>query len=188
MPDFEELLRIAGTTWEQFHKPSRYPTTRNGFEYIAYSFGRASEELIERWKNTRSDVFEYPIAFLCRHRIELSLKSLWVTCRAIGFSVDGPDGVHTLPKLWHPVRDFCVAINVLQSSDEFLDGFDRFLEYLDGIDGNSTAFRYPLKGTFGIELAVDVEALERSIEASDVFFFGLNEMLAQYRDFLNDRQ
>lgn len=187
MADFQELLRPRGTAWEDFQKPTSYQYLRNGFGYLAYSFESAAEELMGRWRERRSDVLEFPLAFLCRHQIELELKALWIACADVGFSGGAPEGVHHLPELWSPVREFCESVGLIHPGDAFVQGFDQFLTYLDGIDRHSTTFRYPTRKTFKVEFAVDVEALWRSMEACQILFFGLNEMISQYRDHLDDK-
>jgi hypothetical protein len=100
---------------------------------------------------TEQDVLVYPIVFLYRHHIELSLKAL---LRGISYTIDHTLTAnekkhlndHKLDKLWQDIRPkisvMCEAAgwDCLPNSD--LEGVDSYIRQISALDPNSYTFRY----------------------------------------------
>lgn len=79
----------------------------------------------------------YPIFFLYRHAIELSLKR-------IIFGMEEPEGGHDLNKLWkraEPVINRLPKAGIRSNQDEAR----RFIAELSKLDSTSQTFRYPVE-------------------------------------------
>lgn len=178
--DFEEILtRGYGTKWEKFAHISDAPNFGNPFGLHAYQFRRAAEVLVEAWSNSRGHSLELPIAYTCRHYLELSLKSAWEACGRVGFDDSTIPATHDLLVLWKPLRDFCVAHAIFSEDDELVCRFVDILAFLNDLDQKSIVFRYPMSDR-RTHVVVDVPKLWEAMDLCTTFFFGLDAMTSQY--------
>jgi hypothetical protein len=177
--DFEEILtRGIGAKWEVFAHVSDSPNFGNPFALHAYQFRCAAEQLIEAWEGTSSHSLDVPIAYLCRHYLELSLKSAWETGGGVGFGAPVPM-THDLSALWMPLRKFCLEHSIFTEDDEFVASFEGILVFLNDLDKNSTAFRYPMIDR-STHVVVDVPRLRKAMDLCTTFFYGLDAMMTEY--------
>jgi len=178
-------LDLTGTQWEKFAHVSNSPNLGNDFGQMAYAFERAAEVLFGQWESGRGHNLEIPIAYLCRHRLELSIKSAWEEACGIGFDEGTPPRDHNLTRLWMPVQEFCESKGILHAEDNYVAQFRDILAFLDELDARSTAFRYPLDDRAN-HISVDVPRLWRAMDLCDTIFFGLDAMMDQYSDYLSE--
>lgn len=178
--DFEEILAGGhGAKWDRFAYISDAPNFGNPFGLHAYQFHRAAEVLVSAWHASPSHVLELPIAFVCRHYIELSLKSAWEDCGRAGYEYNDIPLTHDLSKLWKPVRSFCIEHAIFSSDDELVGKFEEVLVFLNELDQKSTAFRYPMDGQ-ETHVVIDVPKLWQAMDLCSTFFLGLDAMTSQY--------
>lgn len=88
------------------------------------------------------DLAVYPVVFLYRQYIELSLKDLIVTINRINCACAAFPNTHKLDVLWGVVRNGLVDVYGSEAPQE-IDFLNDCLEELHRHDENSTAFRYP---------------------------------------------
>lgn len=115
------------------------------WNFFAYSYCRAFEILWDAAYARQSDVFNYPLLFVCRHSIELWLK---VAISSV-LQADPPPG-HELSVLWSKLMD-ALADHVgsrpyrMDGSDGvFADSVQRLIRTLDAHDNKGDRFRYPV--------------------------------------------
>lgn len=111
----------------------------------AWGFKRAADILAEHvlanW--TGGDLMIYPIIFLYRHHLELSLKEIIIKGNELLDEQIKLKNVHSLCELWSDCR------TVLQRIDVAIDipateAFEANIRQLDQIDPESMSFRYPV--------------------------------------------
>lgn len=184
--DLPELISdFRGSKWERFADISDAPNLGNRFDVTAFSFRRAAEALVSHPDQNLRRHFDLAIAYLCRHHIELSLKAAWDDALSIGFEGGAVPKTHTLGALWDPMRLFFEQIGITSDQDEFVSEFDEIVKYFDAIDERSTTFRYPQQDRLR-HVVVDVPKLWAAFEHCHVFFYGLDAMVGQYRDYLSE--
>lgn len=90
------------------------------------------------------NVHALPGVFLYRHFVELSLKDMIVTARALDDQLpDFPD-THRLLPLWTELRNLLSRVgDPTESEDELLDLVGGMVQELDRADPDSMSFRYP---------------------------------------------
>ncbi len=133
----------------------------NAWDYYQHGYFRAALKLIDRQlcEKKQSEWVIYPILFLCRHYIELALKSLiieacasFIPCRQVDSA--GPISIlvrpldiaseHNLLKLW----DRLVSIVTANRRRPMLDdsqALRRIIAQFNEIDPSSMLTRYGLK-------------------------------------------
>jgi hypothetical protein len=176
---------FRGTEWEKFANASRAAYLGNQFGEMAYRFERAAQVLVEQWDHVRGHNLDVPIAYLCRHRLELSIKAAWEDANRLGFDGGDPPRDHGLTDLWIPLQKFCEGIGIIHEEDEFVGKFREILAFLDDIDRRSTSFRYPLDDR-NSQIVVDIPKLWNAMDVCDTLFFGLDAMMDQYSDYLTE--
>lgn len=111
----------------------------------ASGYRRAAELLIEHINSRGSDqdILVYPIVFLFRHHVELSLKRIIELCllQITAPDVKGPKVDHDLNILWEHTRKLVRTVDPTfpQANHKYTDAL---IKELVAIDSRSTAFRY----------------------------------------------
>lgn len=110
-------------------------------EAIHILLGQAEPE--DGIPTTAGDFLVFPIAFLCRHSLELRLKELIDTGNRSLAMNEGPFG-HDLQRLWQSCRRVILKAwpNTPDSQFSFID---ELIIGLVAVDPESTSFRYPRK-------------------------------------------
>jgi hypothetical protein len=162
------------------------------FSILAKGYVFTAEKALENWQGRccrRTDLEAYPILFLYRHALELSLK--YILYRAFELSRYRLPGEieekflndHNLQRVWKVVSDILKKISL---GDEFTWQFEETVsktcEELAELDPGSYTFRYPLdtKGTptpaIGkrVNLSAFVEELNKVLEYLDTLGFALS--------------
>jgi len=110
--------------------------------YMIDGYEQAAARLItEALRNPRDDErLVYPIVFLYRHLIELSLKELIETFGPRA-DVEPERKKHGLAGLWKKYREICVKLEVADD-DEAFPHMSAIVAEFDGVDPGSFNFRY----------------------------------------------
>lgn len=110
--------------------------------YMIDGYEQAASILIDKASCTRfmNDSLIYPIIFLYRHMIELSLKELIET---FGGRVNITPELkgHNLAKLWQKYQEMCKALEV-DDTDEASPHMSKIINEFNEVDPTSTSFRY----------------------------------------------
>lgn len=112
--------------------------------YMIDGYEHAASHLISKaLRDSREDEsLVYPIVFLYRHLIELSLKEMIETFGPrVGVEADRKN--HRLGILWEKYRKICVALSVADD-DEAYPHMTAIIAEFDGVDPGSFSFRYHL--------------------------------------------
>ena len=127
----------------------------------------------------------FPMVFLYRHFVELSIKQII----ALGRYLEG-DGFefpahHRLKELWDDARVLIERVVTAEATAD-LDAMGVMVEQLDQIDRESFAFRYPRTkgGKPSVVLIQDLnlEVFRSGIEKMASFFEGCSAQLDAYRE------
>jgi len=129
------------------------------------------------------DYLVYPMIFLYRHFVELSLKDIIAT----GSHLEGGPGAfpagHGLSELWAQARCLIERIEGAYVKSD-LDAMAPLIAEFARIDGGGTAFRYPLgrdgnPSLPGIQ-TLDLAAFHQGIEKMAAFFDGCRSQFGEY--------
>lgn len=167
-----------------------HPTARDWHQY-AFGYQAAYEKLFESWDTSkfRPDSLIYPIAFLCRHYVELRLKELIQMCYSL---LDLPKDWrynHRIDYLWKKVRPHLQTIWPEGPQTE-LDYVEALIMEFSAMDDASMAFRYPVDNGGAKHLPtvqqVDVVNLRRAMAQLAAFLDGACQGASVYLEHKND--
>jgi hypothetical protein len=135
-----------------------------------FEYEEAVNVLIEYNKTSKSTGIVFPIIFLYRHYIELTLKQIIMKNREfLEMPEQFPNG-HNINKLWRKCRDYLEKTDKLIDPDyckskdynetiiKAYDSLEADLDKFAAIDPNSEHFRYPVD-TQGTPLVIDKKLL-----------------------------
>ncbi|MDD6356936.1 MAG: hypothetical protein PUG15_02420 [Bacteroidales bacterium] len=126
------------------------------------------EKLDDRLKKDKA---AYPMMFLCRHCIELRLKSIIVELQKLKGEQENITG-HNLCELWEKLD----ALYDLSSKDGVYSNAYHLISELHNYDRKSDAFRYPIhnNGT-PVQIAefVDLDVFYCTFRKLDIFLEGI---------------
>jgi hypothetical protein len=137
--------------------------------------GRVLSERIET-RLGGPDYEGYPVPFLYRHSLELSMKAVvFQGARFLGLFSQSVDTTklfadHALTPLLTPMREIASALSWSFEDTGFADfeDFAEFVRSLDAIDAQSFSFRYPVKKSGAPQLSrhfvMDVVAFARHLD------------------------
>jgi len=89
------------------------------------------------------DLVAFPIAFLYRHYLELSLKALIMDAGCLLDRPQDPGHSHALLDLWRKLRPLLEEISPGESPG-FLDRSEQLISEFETLDLGSYSFRYPV--------------------------------------------
>ena len=151
----------------------------------AWGFKRAADILAAHVLATfrGGDLVIYPIVFLYRHHLELSLKEIIINGNKL---LDEPvnfKAIHSLRDLWNDCRTVLERIGVSIDIPEAAP-FEACIAQLDGLDPQSMSFRYPLQKTGAPTLSanlksVDLQNLQVVMERMSLFIDITRETVMQ---------
>ncbi len=121
--------------------------TRKGNSWLAYQYGykTAPDILVDHidQHGTNQDTLVFPIAFLYRHYIEISLKhTIAIICSVIGKEI--PIHGHSLKRAWAIIKSTIKLATSEKLPEEFETAISRAVNNFEDIDNKSDAFRYPV--------------------------------------------
>lgn len=135
----------------------------------------AAEQVFEATleRNVSPERMLFPLAFLWRHHLELSLKDVIAKGRALEGQEWGYPSGHDLIKLWSEARLVIVACSHPDAPE--LPVVEANLVEFERIDPSAAGFRYPHDRSGGPNLrdpphSVDLEALQEAMLALAAFF------------------
>ena len=113
-----------------------------------YSEGyyRAANILVD-WINqnqTNQDTLVYPILFLYRHHLELSLKRILEKAKQLGIRESVVPHGHKLIQLWAETKSLLIQL-AGGKHDIWYDSITDFVAIISEIDPNSESFRYAVQ-------------------------------------------
>jgi hypothetical protein len=153
---------------------------------FAYSFKKSANLVYSQYRSTRRDAFWFPAVYLYRQWIELGLKSIWFVTSQFDDGLGSVPQIHSLPKLWAPIRSWLDSKELIAVDDDFLPSAERLFAELDKVDPNGTAFRYPPTSIPHADLInFALSDFEAAIEQVDTLFFGLFRLLNEYEEYLS---
>lgn len=200
LPRKSDMLFGSGTDWRA------KACENSGFDDILYQDGyrQAALRLVDHaCANEKEQKFLiFPIIYLYRHNIELTLKSIIRTAyalldQAVTRKSEKTLAQHDLSRLWDLARSLMnpvskVADNSVFPSDD-LEGIDSYIQQLHQHDPNGQHFRYPTTtkgapslrpGLTGINIRDFSDALEKLsnyLEGTDNWLSELVEAKAGYQ-------
>jgi HEPN domain-containing protein len=145
---------------------------RQSFDEYAYSFYEGARALAEAvWTEDRQiylDAAIYPITFMYRHYVQLSLKSMISILRRLEKSRKDYPMTHNLAELWKEARELLTE-HYAPETIPGIEGMDSLIANFNEHDPHSVSFRYPtdkqgnqsLAGLRHINLRHLYEAMER---------------------------
>jgi len=162
------------------------------FSVLAKGYASAAERAVESWNgrgSRRTDLEAYPILFLYRHALELSIKH--VLYRAFELSRYHLPGEieeklqndHNLQRVWQVVSK---TLNMLSPNNELMrsveEAISRTCAELSELDPGSYTFRYPIDRNGKpisatrrrVNLSAFVEELNKVLEDLDTLGFALS--------------
>ena len=155
-----------------------------GVDFSEYMLGylQGAKTLIDQGLTDNTfDLTVYPILFLCRQFIELSLKEILFFGQKLSDEPFNIPNSHKLNSLWEKARD--VLENELPHDDrKTLDAVENMIMELHEIDSSSVSFRYPLDTNGRPSLPedlhyIDMEQLQLGMESLGNFFSGVTDAL-----------
>jgi len=110
----------------------------------ADGFKRAIEFLIANVQSTYEvNTVIFPILFLCRHYIELTLKEVIGYGRYLNEAAGTPPGGHDLKNLWNEAKTY-IRKEISDVSTDELAHIERLILEIHAIDPTSEGSRYPI--------------------------------------------
>ena len=176
---------------DQFHEQMACIGTNGGpYEFDAFAFGyfdaaRRLRDSIDA-DDTLIDVLLYPMAFLYRQGLELSIKHL-IYFLSEFYGGGGPKLRHGLLDNWRTARDLLETHATHNPYGELnasqLDGIELLITDFDGFDPNSFVFRYPesksrevyIQGFSRIDVAKLNSIMETAVDWFDSVLIGTRE-------------
>ncbi len=193
-PRKSDLLFGSAANWQT------QTCVASGFDDIIYQDGyrRAALHLVNYACDDGSaeSFLIYPIIYLYRHHLELSLKSLIVTAQSmldqsVADKSNNPINHHDLSKLWAMARPLLNAVSEMADGSAFpqddLEGVDSYIRQLHEHDPNGEHFRYPTtkKGlpTLRPRLTlINIRELSNCLEKLADYFEGTGNWLSDVID------
>lgn len=136
-----------------------------GMSLSAYAaaYRSAAEQLFDGYvaRGVTDNFMVFPLAFLWRHYLELTLKALW---EVMPSAPDFPNE-HSLLKLWEPIEKYVVARWPASGENGFVASA---IKKVHEVDPDGDGFRYPMRRNRSPNLtklpqAVNVEEFDRSM-------------------------
>ncbi|MBI3304110.1 MAG: hypothetical protein HYZ72_18765 [Deltaproteobacteria bacterium] len=164
---------------------------RNDFGIFSKGYTRAAERLATLLLEAPrfSDYEAYPVVFLYRHALELSLKHVIyrsVELAAYRYIDDIGDRLHNVHDLFRLAKTASASLTLLFPEDEFLRKvasiIDNTCAELSELDPDSYAYRYPIdkkgrpstKKNQRVNLAAFATHMSSLLEDLDTVHFGLS--------------
>lgn len=166
-----------------------HPVDRT-WENYARGYQAAYERLFETWDThwLKTDPIIYPLAFLCRQYLELSIKDLIQQSQNLLQLPEDWPKVHKIDVLWNALRPLVRKIWE-NDPEETLDHVEALILEFASLDKYSMTFRYPTDRDENLHLpefkSLDVAALQAAMKQLSAFFEGLSCGTSEYLSNLN---
>ena len=113
--------------------------------WIGYVEGykTAADHLYEHCIKHHQDTIVYPVVFLYRMHIELSMKQIISLLNQL-YGLNLPiERTHPLGKIWVTIEQAILSKRPYMKGTEYNDKINKCIELINKLDNQSTAFRYP---------------------------------------------
>lgn len=115
------------------------------WRYFAYGYSRAFEELtneaLRLWPG--GDYLRLPLFYLCRHSLELALKTA-IKEYSLHTTINADLEGHRIHDLWNRLLQQMVAAGYPAVDDEWTAYCGKLVRHLHDIDPDGERFRYPV--------------------------------------------
>ena len=153
------------------------------FNARAWGFMRAADILADHVlaDYRGADLVIYPIAYLYRHQLELSVKEIIRRGNELADKPVKLKFTHPLGDLWKDCRTILEQIGLSIDAPE-TEYFEASLKQFNEHDPNSTLFRYPLSPKFE---SLDIENLRTVMHRMSTFLEIIRDEIEQRADVFN---
>lgn len=178
------------------------PEPRDAFGVFAKGYVRAADRMAEILLQRHfSDYEAYPVVYLYRHALELSLKHIIYSCSTLAayqYRDDIEDALHNTHDLSKLATTANAVLSALYPEDEFISALCPRIRVtcneFDEIDADSFAYRYPTdrKGRAStkqhqtINLRAFATHLSALLEDLDTIHFGVSAEIDMAQDALTE--
>lgn len=169
------------------------PSFSDGFHKHIVGYSEVGDFL---FKNIEKSDFHciYPLVFLYRNAIELTLKRLLLSQTEICVNerkIITIKNSHNLKKdLWRNIKPMLSYYGAIQNFDlTQLEIAETYIESLNGIDKNSDTFRYPFTKSFEYKFnnkELDIENVHSYLKSIFNFLDGCGSMMNDISEYEND--
>ena len=190
-PEKGDLLFTSGDDW--WHNAC-LNYLDDDWELYVIGYKKAADFLVEKIKETHQDqdILVFPIVFLYRQYLELSLKRLIsLGNELLDKNSDFPKK-HELDKLWNICKPILTKIDPKVHRQD-LEAIDELIVQFCSIDPTSEAFRYPITKEGNKAISSDIRYINLR-QLSDVikkmasFFDSFDMMISVYLDYKHDME
>ena len=165
-------------------------------QFYGYTKGykESADTLVDYALNSKSiavlDTYVFPILFLYRQFIELSLKSLYLEYanETIEKKVQVIKEVnHNLHQMWNKLKPTLIDSDDGNSESEIISIAESYVIQFHNFDNSSFKFRYPIDKDYnpllnGEEQRIDLANLKSRMTELDNFFGGTSGKLSYFKD------
>jgi hypothetical protein len=171
-PSFDEVAGFPGPGDRLFDSvqaapsnPSDFDRGQAWYDYIN-GYKDAADALLKHADATNVRKLGYPIVFLYRQHLELSLKSLVRDCSDFLGESAPQTNHHDLGRLWTTCQGFIARISPGASDNDEMHHVTRLLNDFCDIDRRSDAFRFPedKAGQLHPSADVDLQVMKDAID------------------------
>lgn len=179
------------------YKHTAHIQSQPSFYGFTAGYKCAADELIlsciEAQKAIARDAIIFPVIFLYRHYLELSLKEIY-----IHFSGEEAPQIiktlkstnHSLIEIWKKVKPLLEEYTKTEQEQADIEAVEDYINQFHNIDCTSFAFRYPfrknLEPMLSKRLNIDLNNLKERINELDAYFSGTYSFLAEMKDIERD--
>jgi hypothetical protein len=177
-----ELTRIPAKMKKFLHRGERPPSEHfHTWDFFAYGYEHAFNELAEatlnRWPH--GDYMRMPLFYLCRHSIELHLKTgIKEYAETMGepYSLDG----HSLTGLWNQFKNLTKKSGFV-TDDDWTPYCEKLINHINESDPDGERFRYPRSkaGDVFTYTRIELEELVKAHYQITLYCGGCGDMLRE---------
>ena len=115
-------------------------------DWLAYTLGyrEAADIIVDRAQDFGVDLVVYPVMFLYRHYLEISLKYIFIVLRRYFEDSSDLPTHHKLNVLWNDVRSYMEREWNSAEYKAYYDAIEARINEFHKIDEGSYSFRYPV--------------------------------------------
>lgn len=163
-------------------------TGADSWHEIAQGYRIAANTLVDHAVASRValDWVAFPIAFLYRHYVELSLKAILIDAGNLLDRPQDPGNSHRLLDLWGKLRPLLEEISPGENPD-FLDRSGGLIGEFESLDPGSYAFRYPVdtagRPSLPADTGINIRQMKAVMAELAILFDGAGAMISEYEGY-----
>lgn len=154
----------------------------------------AADKLVEEAIKSKNiailDTYVYPVLFLYRQFLELSMKDIYLSYsnHDLEQKIKTISKVsHDLEKIWFIIKPIIQEGNTGDNTDDTLEIVEDYINQFNSFDKSSFRFRYPidkkLNPTIEKEDRIDLANIKARMTELESFFFGIDGMLDELHQY-----